>query len=257
MADIPVFVTSDQTSSERRISPSWTITELKGRLETITGIPPGSQQLQVYASSTATSTPPVKLDSSTVSDEDKTTIGQFNLTPYGRIHVDDSRPPTVRGNYNDVSQVEKYVMPEHEYERLGDSVLAWKRKNHLGRFGTGESTSEDLASKLLESAREEIDYKGIAVGKRCRIISPGNAAAGSERRGEVKFVGPVAEIKGHQSMWVGIELDEPLGKNNGTIQGVRYFQAKPNHGSFAKPSNVEVGDFPELDPFAEDDEEEL
>lgn len=37
--DRPSFAT------ERRITPSWTITELKAKLETMTGIPPGSQRL--------------------------------------------------------------------------------------------------------------------------------------------------------------------------------------------------------------------
>lgn len=249
MADIPIFVTSDQISSERRISPSWTISELKSKLETITGIPPANQQLQVYVSSTATSAAPISIASST--NEDTTTIAQFNLTAYGRIHINDTRPPAARGNYNDVSQVEKYVMPENEYEKRQDSVLAWKKNNQLGRFG-----SSGDAKQSLESAKAEIKERGLVVGARCRVLNPASAES-QERRGEIKFVGEVPEIKGHQLFWVGIELDEPLGKNNGTLQGVRYFEAKANHGSFAKPSNVEVGDFPEIDPFADDDEEEL
>ena len=261
MADIPVFVTSDQTSSERRISPSWSISELKSRLETITGIPPSSQRLQIYISSTDTTAAPVEVNPKT---EDSTFVGQFNLTAYGRIHVDDTRPPAARGNYNDVSKVEKYVMPETEYEKRNDSVLAWKKQNHLGRFnenaatgGTGSGSTQ----QSLESAKAEIESLKITVGARCRILNPSTTSTvigdGQERRGVVKFIGEVPEIKGHQLFWVGVELDEPLGKNDGTIQGVSYFDAKPKHGSFVKPSNVEIGDFPELDPFADDDEEEL
>lgn len=249
MADIPIFVTSDQISSERRISPSWTISELKSKLETITGIPPANQQLQVYVSSTATSAAPISITPHT--NEDTTTIGQFNLTSYGRIHVNDTRPPAARGNYNDLSQVEKYVLSENEYEKRSDSVLAWKKNNQLGRF----SSSGD-SKQSLESANAEIEERRIVVGARCRVLNPASGES-QERRGVIKFVGEIPEIKSHQLFWVGIELDEPLGKNDGTLQGVRYFEAKPTHGSFAKPSNVEVGDFPEIDPFADDDEEEL
>jgi tubulin-specific chaperone B len=32
-------------ATERRITPSWSIDQLKGKLETMTGIPPGSQRL--------------------------------------------------------------------------------------------------------------------------------------------------------------------------------------------------------------------
>ena len=51
----------------------------------------------------------------------------------------------------------------------------------------------------------------IAIGERCRILDgPGSP----ERRGTVRFFGATKFGK-DASPWVGIELDEPLGKNNG------------------------------------------
>ncbi|CAL1283160.1 unnamed protein product [Larinioides sclopetarius] len=41
-----------------------------------------------------------------------------------------------------------------------------------------------------------------------------------------------------QGYWCGVELDEPVGKNNGTVNGVVYFSCKPNHGIFAPVSKV-------------------
>jgi len=55
-------------------------------------------------------------------------------------------------------------------------------------------------------------------------------------------------------IWIGIEYDEPLGKNNGTVQGVEYFKCGPNYGAFVRPTKVTVGDFPEEDLFNTDDE---
>lgn len=43
--------------------------------------------------------------------------------------------------------------------------------------------------------------------------------------------------------WVGIELDEPTGKNDGSLSGTRYFDAKPNTGVFVREKRVEVGRF--------------
>jgi hypothetical protein len=39
------------------------------------------------------------------------------------------------------------------------------------------------------------------------------------------------------------------------VEGKRYFQTAPLCASFVRPDKVTVGDFPELDPFAEDDDE--
>lgn len=56
-------------------------------------------------------------------------------------------------------------------------------------------------------------------------------------------------------IWVGIELDEPLGKNDGCVGAVRYFSCPRNTGLFAKPDRVEVGDFPPLPLDLSDDED--
>lgn len=52
-ADISVAITTPMASSsaeprlltERRITPTWSVSQLKGKLETMTGVPPGSQRL--------------------------------------------------------------------------------------------------------------------------------------------------------------------------------------------------------------------
>lgn len=54
-ADISVLITNASSTksenaepsfvTERRITPTWTVMQLKGKLETMTGVPPGSQRL--------------------------------------------------------------------------------------------------------------------------------------------------------------------------------------------------------------------
>lgn len=36
----------------------------------------------------------------------------------------------------------------------------------------------------------------------------------------------------------GVELDEPVGLNNGTVGGHTYFTAQPNHGVLVDPRKV-------------------
>ena len=38
--------------------------------------------------------------------------------------------------------------------------------------------------------------------------------------------------------WLGVELDQAHGKNDGSRSGVKYFKCKPNHGVFVLPSKV-------------------
>jgi dynactin 1 len=56
-------------------------------------------------------------------------------------------------------------------------------------------------------------------------------------RGIVRFYGLTSFAKG---TWVGIELDEPSGKNDGTVQGFRYFTCEPDHGVFMRATQVKV-----------------
>ena len=56
-------------------------------------------------------------------------------------------------------------------------------------------------------------------------------------RGVVRFCGATSFAAGK---WVGIELNEGNGKNNGTINGIAYFTCQPNYGVFVRPSQVKV-----------------
>lgn len=78
--DIPLLITSDNASSERRVSPSWTLSQFKGRLEPITGIPAVAQRLTLKV---ASQTPqPIA-----ATDEDTTLLAQWPLQQYAEILV--------------------------------------------------------------------------------------------------------------------------------------------------------------------------
>lgn len=51
----------------------------------------------------------------------------------------------------------------------------------------------------------------------------------------VKFVGTADFATGS---WLGVELKEPAGKNDGSVQGVRYFECKAACGLFVRPNMV-------------------
>lgn len=56
------------------------------------------------------------------------------------------------------------------------------------------------------------------------------------KTGIVRFVGPTDFKDG---VWVGIELHEPSGKNDGSVLGKYYFNCPPKFGLFAMPHKVQ------------------
>ncbi|VDM40297.1 unnamed protein product, partial [Toxocara canis] len=68
---------------------------------------------------------------------------------------------------------------------------------------------------------------GFDVGD--RVVVPGG------KLGTLRFLGNT-EFK--EGVWAGIELDQPLGKNDGSVQGKRYFTCKAPYGLFAMASKV-------------------
>ncbi|TAQ85309.1 hypothetical protein B7494_g6377 [Chlorociboria aeruginascens] len=238
--DIPLQVTSENSSSERRITPSWTIGQLKAKLEPVTGIPPLSQKLTLRFGNQQQ----VLVEAA---DEENTQLAAFPLVPYAEIYVGDLRPPGMRPNFSDASAVPKYEMPRSEYEQKSDSVLAWKKAQKLGRF---DPSAPSLVASQVAVHDTEIQKRGIEVGKRCRV------GGDDEKRGEVMYVGEVEEIPG-EGKWVGVRLDEPVGRNDGSLKGRRYWGVEgeeAKRGVFVRPERVEIGEWEVVDDL-EDMEE--
>ena len=55
----------------------------------------------------------------------------------------------------------------------------------------------------------------------------------------IRFIGSTHFSPGD---WLGVELDAPTGKNDGAVQGERYFSCKPAHGMFVRPTTAVIVD---------------
>lgn len=89
-----------------------------------------------------------------------------------------------------------------------------------------KAPSEKSSSTTLADAHEEF-VDDFRVGE--RVWVNGN------KPGFIQFLGETQFAPGQ---WAGIVLDEPIGKNDGSVAGVRYFQCEPLRGIFTRPSKL-------------------
>jgi len=97
-----------------------------------------------------------------------------------------------------------------EWLQTSDSLLAKLKRVKLPALSTDHvfSPSDDMGSRVV--------VNGFG-------------------QGVVRFVGIHA---GNSRPYIGVELDEPNGKHDGTSKGRSYFKCKPLHGVFAPPRQV-------------------
>jgi len=232
---VNVRITSNLSNfaAEKRYDRGLTIGDLKGRLELVTGASPASMVLDIYDDND-------KLVGAITQDE--ALLGSFPIEENYRIHVTDNNKKI--GEFEDVSKVEKFELSEDDYGKRNDSVRSFLLRNKLGKYNEEEQAQLQAEKEAAEKAEEE-KAATINIDDRCEVKIQGEAT----RRGCVKYVGKVHFKPG---IWVGIRYDEPLGKNDGSIGGKRYFEAPMKYGGFTRPANVTTGDYPEIDD--EDDE---
>lgn len=67
-------------------------------------------------------------------------------------------------------------------------------------------------------------------------ISPGTVVTLTDgRQATVRFIGLTHFANGE---WIGVELTDATGKNDGEVQGERYFQCEPGFGMFIRPTAI-------------------
>eukprot|EP00743_Colponemidia_sp_Colp-15_P002128 GILK01002310.1.p1 GENE.GILK01002310.1~~GILK01002310.1.p1 ORF type:complete len:247 (+),score=23.14 GILK01002310.1:54-794(+) len=178
----------------------------------------------------------------TMSEDDKM-LGYYGVRDNMTITVVDNDPHSLArgGGLEDLSQVEKYEISDSAYDTRDDTFRKFKAKLQVANPSMFPVRPETDPEYQLEAATQ------IAIGNRCEV-QPGG------RRGEVKFVGKIESMG--PGYWVGVQLDEPTGKSDGSFKGERIFECAPKYGAFVRPEKVVVGDFPadDLDLDLHDDE---
>jgi len=237
---------------QQRLDLHMTILQLKEKLCHHCGTPPGFMELHLQASNVGLG------GTVAVMGDDSKKLGYYSPQNGMTIHIIDKDPNSLakQGWLENVNLVKKYEISEEDYDKREKTVRNYKREQLKKDPNWKPKCRMDIPGKEntpVGPPPGADSVKGIEVGNRCEV-QPG------ARRGEVMYVG---EAKGEGGLgaghWVGVQFDEPLGKNDGTVKGVKYFECPAKHGAFVRGKNVTVGDFPEIDPFADlsDSEDEI
>jgi len=197
--------------------------------------------------------------------QEEVKLGFYSPQDGWTIHITDLDPHSLaaNGGLEDVSLVKKYEISDEDYNKREDNFRKWKRDKMAAdpSWTLAKEVKQNQDRKRMqndpnfvpEPAKEPITddehmadlAAGMKVGDRCEVTVGG-------KRGEVKFVGKIPAIA--PGWWIGVQYDEPVGKNDGTVKGARFFECPPKFGGFLRPDKLQVGDFPEEDIFASDDE---
>lgn len=144
------------------------------------------------------------------------------------------------------------------FVRARQVQLIEKKSNSVRSVGgtprkatTSSFTTPSRATTAATSVRRGL-MSASKLATPTRIASTPGKAPGSSKKGAdstfgvgskvminrklctVQFIGEI-EAKGASGAYIGVELPDASGQNDGSLEGKRYFRARPNRGLFTKP----------------------
>ncbi|XP_072514518.1 CAP-Gly domain-containing linker protein 1 isoform X2 [Salminus brasiliensis] len=149
----------------------------------------------------------------------------------------------LRGIFTRPSKLSKTPVPERETngtQASSGQVSSAVPAATDSQAATASKISTNLAKVASGSATNLSETDSAKKGKR-ELKLGDRVLIGGTKAGVVRFLGETDFAKGE---WCGVELDEPLGKNDGAVAGARYFQCLPKYGLFAPTHKVTRIGFP-------------
>lgn len=152
------------------------------------------------------------------------------------------------------SLTKDYLSPAMSYDSQDEDVeeeISKELSHHSGSSGTSHESGRllDLHSQSEDSKHDSNGLKSSPVPPIPRLQSPCPPVAdemlhlnigdrvlvGGVQPGTLRFKGPTSFASG---FWAGVELDESEGSNDGSYDGVVYFECDKRHGIFAPPDKI-------------------
>ncbi|XP_033477204.2 centrosome-associated protein 350 isoform X1 [Epinephelus lanceolatus] len=115
----------------------------------------------------------------------------------------------------------------HQSGRLLDLHNHTEDSKHDGKDIVNSSHSPPISPLHTPLSPVKDEMPSFTIGDRVLV--------GGVQPGTLRFKGPTSFANG---FWAGVELDKSEGSNNGTYDGVVYFECDESHGIFAPPDKI-------------------
>ncbi|KYQ90814.1 tubulin folding cofactor B [Tieghemostelium lacteum] len=156
-----------------------------------------------------------------LNQEESVTLDSLSLVDGMNIHIIDKDPNQYIMELVDTSKAEKVKMSDAEYDLRENTVKKQLEKQKL----------EQQQLKEQQEISDNQEPSHLKVGEKCLVKSDDS----STRLGIIAFIGQTEFSSGY---WVGVILNQPLGKNDGSVKGKSYFSCQPNYGCFVRARNI-------------------
>lgn len=127
------------------------------------------------------------------------------------------------------SGVIEFAGSHHDDKHLCYGIRLDEEKGDNGGTINGNTYFKCRPNYGVLSLPEELGPQLMVVGSRVQVKGIG--------KGFVKFIGA---HKSKKTMRIGVRLDEPNGKNDGSVDGHQYFKCPPNRGVLTVPDKVSL-----------------
>ena len=174
-----------------------------------------------------------------------------------------------RGSYSDATHASLQRQRESSATRRGSGAGTDRRDsygyNSLPRRGSASGVerrgssarrkSEDIdpaelqRRRMSEAGLRRASATDVVLNENTDMLMVGQEVwVDGNKKGRIAYIGTVHFSKGEMA---GVHLDEPIGKNNGTVGGILYFQTQPRHGIFSRLHRLSLRPLSDGDTYEE------
>jgi hypothetical protein len=129
-----------------------------------------------------------------------------------------------------ISSYDKSDKSDVSLEVPNNSMLTIETSSDVDNDSVSSNNSRTDTNSMSDSQLMASVPEWLVVGESVRI-SP------ESKVGVIAYVGKTHFASG---IWVGVVLDAPTGKNDGSVNGTVYFSCKPKYGIFVKPEKLKI-----------------